>query len=109
MIEFAALCGFRATELSDIETAAGEALANAAEHGDLKVAAGFAVAATCDESVLVIEIKDYGTGFDTGAVVDRRPDPFAGRGYGIFLMKTLMDEVDYSESGTRIRLVKRAT
>lgn len=109
LIAFAAVCGFRANDLTDIESAAGEALSNAAEHGDRRAAAGFAVAATCDDAGLVIEIKDYGTGFDAGAAFARCPDPSAGRGFGIFLMKTLMDEVAYSESGTRIRLLKRAT
>ena len=108
LIAFAAGCGFHANDLTDIEIATGEALANAAEHGDRNAAAGFAVAATFDDDGIVIEIKDYGTGFDTGAAFARRPDPAAGRGYGIFLMKTLMDDVAYSESGTRIRLVKRA-
>ena len=63
--QFAATCGFGGTPLSDVVSAAGEALANAAEHGDRDAAQGFDVLATFDDGRLVIEIKDHGTGFDT--------------------------------------------
>jgi anti-sigma regulatory factor (Ser/Thr protein kinase) len=109
LIAFAAVCGFRNDELVDIESAAGEALANAAEHGDRVAAAGFSVNATCDDARLIIEIKDHGAGFDADAVVMSVPEPLAVRGHGIYLMQMLMDEVAYSERGTRVRLVKRAT
>jgi anti-sigma regulatory factor (Ser/Thr protein kinase) len=109
LIAFAALCGFESDELIDIESAAGEALANAAEHGDRTASAGFSVNATCDDADLVIEIKDHGAGFDADAVVFSVPEPLAVRGHGIYLMRMLMDEVAYSERGTRVRLVKRAT
>ena len=106
LIAFAARCGFDANELIDIESAAGEALANAAEHGDRVAAAGFTIGATFDGEELVIELKDFGAGFDADAALGRCPDPSAGRGYGIYLMKTLMDDVAYSERGTRIRMSK---
>jgi anti-sigma regulatory factor (Ser/Thr protein kinase) len=106
---FAARCGFAQHLLVDVESAIGEALANAAEHGDRDAARGFVVDALCDHAQLVVEIKDYGAGFDADAVVASAPDTSAGRGYGIFLMQTLMDEIAYSERGTRVRLVKRAT
>jgi serine/threonine-protein kinase RsbW len=107
LIDFAERCGFAGTDLIDIESAIGEALANAAEHGDRHVALGFEVDASCDDAYLTVEVKDYGAGFDAGAASGACPDTSSGRGFGIFLMRTLMDEVDYSERGTRIRLVKR--
>jgi anti-sigma regulatory factor (Ser/Thr protein kinase) len=105
---FAESCGFRDTPLADVENAAGEALANAAEHGDAVGALEFDITATFDGDRLVIEIDDHGCGFDAAAVLARpAPDAAGYRGFGVFLMRTLMDEVVYHESGSRIQLVKR--
>src|SRR5665213_2356364 len=107
VIDFAAQCGFDDGLLDDVESAVGEALANAAEHGDC--AAGFDVMATFEDARLVIEVKDHGAGFDCGSALERAnaPDASGNRGFGIFLMRTLMDEVAYSDCGSRIQLVKR--
>ncbi|HVA34298.1 MAG TPA: ATP-binding protein, partial [Candidatus Baltobacteraceae bacterium] len=57
---------------------------------------------------LVIEVKDHGTGFDpAGALSGAAPDGSGNRGFGIFLMRILMDEVAYSDCGSRITLVKQ--
>ena len=105
---FAAGCGFCGTLLSDVESATGEALANAAEHGNCEAAAGFDVTATFENARLAIEVKDHGTGFDCGAALERdAPDACGNRGFGIYLMRMLMDEVAYSDRGSRILLVKR--
>jgi anti-sigma regulatory factor (Ser/Thr protein kinase) len=107
LIDFAAQCGFDNGVLADVESAAGEALANAVEHGDC--AEGVDVMATFDGVRLVIEVKDHGIGFDCGPALERAnaPDTSGNRGFGIFLMRTLMDEVAYSDCGSRIQLVKR--
>lgn len=107
VIDFAAHCGFGDGSLDDVESAVGEALANAAEHGD--AAEGFDVTATFENARLVIEVKDHGVGFDCGAALQRpnAPDGAGERGFGIFLMRRLMDEVAYSDCGSRIQLVKR--
>jgi anti-sigma regulatory factor (Ser/Thr protein kinase) len=107
VIHFAERCGFTDGLLDDVESAVGEALANAAEHGDCSE--GFDVTATFEDAQLVIEVKDHGAGFDCRAVMDRAntPDASGSRGFGIFLMRTLMDEVAYSDCGSRIQLVKR--
>jgi anti-sigma regulatory factor (Ser/Thr protein kinase) len=107
VIDFAAQCGFDDGILDDVESAVGEALANAAEHGDC--AEGFDVTATFENAKLVIEVKDHGIGFDCGAALERAntPDASGSRGFGIFLMRTLMDEVAYSDCGSRIQLIKR--
>jgi serine/threonine-protein kinase RsbW len=105
---FAQTCGFRDTTLADVESAVGEALANAAEHSGAASERGLDVAATFDGQRLVIEICDHGPGFDTRTALARRSlDPAACRGFGIFLMRTLMDEVAFSERGSCIQLVKR--
>lgn len=108
LIDFAAACGFRGSVLADIENAVGEALANAAEHGNHGGSAGFDVNATFADACLVIEVQDRGAGFDCAtAVKDATADAFGNRGFGIFLMRTLMDEVAYTERGSCIQLVKR--
>jgi anti-sigma regulatory factor (Ser/Thr protein kinase) len=107
IIAFALRCGFDEAQLIDIESAVGEAVANAAEHGDGTVDAGFDIMASFDGARLTIEVKDYGAGFDSDAALAACPDTSAGRGYGIFLMRELMDELVYSDRGTRIRLVKQ--
>jgi anti-sigma regulatory factor (Ser/Thr protein kinase) len=106
---FAANCGFCGTVLSDIESAVGEALANAAEHSDREATSGIDIAATFEAGRLVIQIQDHGSGFDCTTALERsehQPSGGATRGFGIFLMRTLMDEVAYSERGSSIQLVK---
>jgi serine/threonine-protein kinase RsbW len=88
-----------------------EAGTNAIQHGCRKNGAGrihlrFEVAADS----LTIVVHDPGAGFD----LSRVPDPTSPenllreRGRGIFIMRQMMDEVDYSfDHGTTVRLVKR--
>jgi serine/threonine-protein kinase RsbW len=98
--------GFAEQDLADIETAVGEALANAAEHGH-RVDSVFDVRVFVERGRLIIEVQDDGCGF--GAVDSKATAPAhdAPRGFGIFLMRHLMDEVDYTERGTCVRLAKR--
>ncbi len=107
VVAFARACGFSAQELADIEAAVGEGLANSVEHAH-RSDDGIEVTATRNGGTLVIEIKDSGGGFDHGRVCAKaRPPTEAPRGFGTFIMRELMDEVSYSEVGTRLRLVKR--
>jgi anti-sigma regulatory factor (Ser/Thr protein kinase) len=103
---FAARCGFQNGSLADVESAVGEALANAVEHGSCDY--GFDVCATFDDESLIIEVKDHGPGFDCDKALARGA-PAAGStgGFGIFLMRQLMDEIAYSDRGSRVQLVKR--
>jgi serine/threonine-protein kinase RsbW len=56
-----------------------------------------------------IVVKDQGLGFDPNAV----PDPTApesidaDRGRGIWVMKSVMDEVSFERGGTEVRMRKR--
>ncbi len=92
--------------MSDIESAVGEALANCAEHG---AAHGTNIDVACryEGRTLTIEIKDAGQGFERWNVRDYvKPLSTAPRGYGTYIMRRLMDEIEYSEHGTRVRLTK---
>jgi len=107
IVAFAAANGFAGTALDDIESAVGEALANAAEHGH-RAGGEITVNAKISERAFVVEIEDRGPGFARwNASGSERPGPTAARGFGIFLMRELMDEVDYSSNGACVRLVKR--
>lgn len=98
---------FGGDDLSDIESAVGEALANCAEHGYVN---GTNIDVLCryQGGELSVEIKDAGNGFDRWNACDFvKPLSTAPRGYGTFIMRRLMDEIEYSDRGTRVRLVKR--
>ncbi|HEX5274174.1 MAG TPA: ATP-binding protein [Candidatus Rubrimentiphilum sp.] len=98
---------FSGEDLSDIEYAVGEALSNSAEHGH-KTGTAIDVLCRCDGRDLIIEVKDSGAGFPRWNASDYvRPMSHAARGYGTFIMRELMDEMEYSEQGTRLRLSKR--
>jgi anti-sigma regulatory factor (Ser/Thr protein kinase) len=95
-------------DLTDIESAVGEALANCAEHGSVN---GSTIDVRCrySDGMLSIEIQDGGGGFEHWTARDcPRPQSDAPRGYGTYIMRRLMDEIEYSERGTRVRMVKRA-
>ena len=107
IVEFAKNCGFSGQPLADIEVAVGEGLANAVEHGYCDRGL-LEVSARWTSDALIIEIKDEGVGFDHDTVCSHpRPPAEALRGFGTFIMRELMDDVRYSELGTRLRLLKR--
>jgi anti-sigma regulatory factor (Ser/Thr protein kinase) len=106
-VDFARAAGFSGDDLCDIEFAVGEALANAVEHGH-SVGATIEVRCALRGNALVVEVKDEGSGF-TRRRSHGPPSPRGSyeRGYGIYIIKSLMDDVTYSEQGTRVKLVKR--
>jgi serine/threonine-protein kinase RsbW len=97
---------------SDIELAVREALVNAIVHGnqqDPRKCVYVRSRCTTDGEVS-ITIDDEGQGFNSDAV----PDPTSPtnrlrtHGRGIYLMKTLMDEVDFQQGGSVVHMRKRA-
>jgi serine/threonine-protein kinase RsbW len=95
-----------------IELALREALANAILHGnqqnsDKRVQVKCRCATNGDVSVT---IEDEGHGFEYDSV----PDPTSPanrlqpRGRGIYLMRTLMDEVQFEQGGSVVHMRKRA-
>jgi serine/threonine-protein kinase RsbW len=103
---FARLCGFSLDEVGDIRLAAGEALSNAVEHGASSRSNGFSVLCIFENDELTIEIRDNGVGF---APDDRIAAPIEerNRGFGIYLMRRLMDAVQFDRNGTLVRLMRR--
>ncbi len=102
----------RQAKRNDLAMALAEALANAALHGNggdprkrvsIAVELGPGPCAT-------IEVRDSGEGFDAEALPDPT-DPsnlFNPSGRGVFLMRRLVDELEYNDKGNCVRLtVKR--
>lgn len=102
---------FSQDDLERIETAVGEAVLNAVRHGSpLGPENQVTVHSSCNESGLIIDVSDEGKGFNPEEVP--KPDPYQlqSSGYGIALMRGMMDEVTFSRNekgGTTVRLFKR--
>ena len=96
----------------EIELALSEALVNAIVHGnqqDPRKRVYVNCRCTTDGEVS-ITVEDEGHGFENDAV----PDPTSPEnllrthGRGIYLIRTLMDEVDFEQGGSVVRMRKRA-
>jgi serine/threonine-protein kinase RsbW len=64
---------------------------------------------TADEAKLELSIRDHGAKFDLNAYTPPDLDEPREGGYGIYIIRSLMDEVEYdtsAEQGTTLRLVK---
>ena len=109
VMEFLKSSPFSSEELADVELAVGEASSNALKYGSPKGELD-EVTVKCmkNEHTLIVEISDNGGGFDPEAVSPLTPDGLAEGGMGIFLMRALMDTVEFEfRSGTTVRLTKR--
>ena len=94
--------------VSDIVSATHEAAKNAVVHNP-QVEAPVEVVCKVMADAVVIEVSDRGGGFDRGMIPPRQPDPEALEGRGIFIIYSLMDEVEAhtGTTGTRITMLKR--
>jgi serine/threonine-protein kinase RsbW len=96
----------------DIEMALLEALANAVIHGNGDNS-GKRVYVTCRcymDGEVSITVRDDGKGFDSSTVLypTRLENLLFTHGRGIYLMKTLMDEVSFEEGGSVVRMRKNS-
>ena len=96
----------------DIEMALLEALANAVIHGNGDSSCK-SVHVTCRcymDGEVSITVRDEGKGFDSSAVPDPtfRENLLFTHGRGIYLMKTLMDEVSFEEGGAVVMMRKKS-
>jgi serine/threonine-protein kinase RsbW len=111
--DFVQSCGVAEEAAFGIDMAVREAITNAMVHGNKEdEAKTVEVTLNCLENALEIEVKDQGEGFDPTSVPDPT-DPaniMKTSGRGIFLMRSFMDEVQWSmrpEGGTTVRMVKK--
>lgn len=100
--------GFSTGQREDLEVALAEALANAVVHGN-QLRPDSVVSVTVEVEPrrgASVTVKDSGAGF----VSDTLPSPLEPekllepRGRGVFLMRRLMDGVDYNARGNEVRL-----
>lgn len=91
----------------NIMIAVTEAVNNAIKHGNSSNSSkNVFLSLTLNENLLKFVVKDEGAGFDHNNL----PDPTAPEnlekpgGRGIFLMKHLSDEVEFSENGKTVEL-----
>jgi serine/threonine-protein kinase RsbW len=96
----------------NLAVALAEALSNAAVHGNrLRSSARVRVAvAVTPRRCAVIDVADSGDGFDLAAVSDPTDETrlLVPGGRGVFLMRRLVDEIEYNAAGNRVRLTVRA-
>jgi serine/threonine-protein kinase RsbW len=103
-VDFAASVGkiihLPAERIEDLKTAVAEACTNAIEHGNkMKPSARVSISFTIEESKLQVAVRDEGMGIGQitppnieHTIAGRKDRP---RGWGIFLIKSLMDEVEF--------------
>ena len=106
LIGFAKQLDLDAEIIIDLETAVGEALANAAEHGR-RPGGTIRLEAWLTDLGLEAAVSDDGPGFAPGTISEDHPAALAPRGYGLFLMQALMDEVEFRNDGKTVWFLKR--
>lgn len=106
---------FTYDEIEEIKIGVGEACVNVIHHAYCPPSPGDEIVIRCIvyPNKLVTIVKDTGQGFDSKFVQEyvecsdlKQPDKV---GLGIFLIKTVMDEVEYDTNmphGTQVRMVK---
>lgn len=131
---FASIFQIHRINNTQIAMCLGEAITNAAVHGNLEVPSSLkeeswdefhkmvetrekmpqfgerTVTVTCHltSESFSVEVEDQGAGFDTRSLPDPR-DPenlLAASGRGLFLIRIYMSQVTWNEKGNRIRMVK---
>jgi anti-sigma regulatory factor (Ser/Thr protein kinase) len=95
-----------------IRLAVDEAMANAWRHGvRLRDDVPFDVSYLISDQGFQLRVRDSGSGFDHESL----PDPtveenlFKSHGRGVFLIRQVMDDVEFNEAGNEIMLAKRFT
>jgi serine/threonine-protein kinase RsbW len=101
--------GFDKDEIFDIRLCVEEALVNAIKHGNkLKPDLSVSVDVQLDKEGLTVNVRDEGSGFD----YKKLPDPTKKENYsrphgrGVFLIKNLMDRVEFLDNGRCIKMSK---
>lgn len=98
--ECARNAGFSGQDVHNITVAVGEAVGNVMKHSYKgAVDRSFTLVCRSGPEAFEVQIRDEGEPFDLTQMEPRPPDELRVGGRGVFLMRTLMDEIDYSRSG----------
>jgi serine/threonine-protein kinase RsbW len=107
-----AAAGLSDEQRDNLAVAVAEALSNAAVHGNgLGSSKMVRVIVSVDEGrCAIVEVTDFGPGFDQHGVRDpTHPERvLVPGGRGVFLMRRLVDRLEYNPSGNSVRLVMEA-
>ena len=102
-------CNFSQDDIFAVHLSLQEAFLNAIRHGN-KIDASKEVKIDYLVSLEKVEISmtDEGNGFDPDAVPDPRigDNLYKTEGRGLFLMRSYMDVVEFSEAGNVVRMVR---
>jgi serine/threonine-protein kinase RsbW len=114
---FARIIGFVQERIEDLKTAVSEACLNAIEHGNKgRPGARVIVTMSFDDDTLSVLVKDEGSGvFELPEVpdIERRIETLdPPRGLGIYLIKQLVDHVEFNQmtkDGHMVRMAIKMT
>jgi serine/threonine-protein kinase RsbW len=117
---FAKIVGFRPERIEDLKTAVAEACINAMEHGNKNdPSARVVISMHYNDHIFSVSVMDQGKGLDNSNKPYEEPDIElkiqqlqTPRGLGIFLIKQLVDEVEFNQTtdeGHMVRMVFRIT
>ncbi|NQT95609.1 MAG: ATP-binding protein [Candidatus Omnitrophica bacterium] len=98
------------SDIFDIRLSLEETLINAIKYGNkFDKSLPVSIDVSCEENLISITIEDKGEGFDYKGVPDPTEEEniLRSRGRGVFLVKHIMDKVEYNKKGNRITMVKR--
>lgn len=101
--------GFDIEAIEDIKVAVSEACTNVVCHGQVGYCQSYEVVCEIGNNKLIISIVDQAGGYDTADYKEPEIECLKEGGLGIFIIKTLMDEVTIlSElgTGTSIQMIK---
>jgi serine/threonine-protein kinase RsbW len=110
---FARIIGFVSDRIEDLKTAVAEACINAIEHGNkARPDARVIVTMNYQDSVLSVSVKDEGEGIEKFPeepdILQKIENLQTPRGLGIFLIKQLVDQVEFNKmtsEGHMVRMV----
>ena len=93
----------------NIGLVSSEAVTNAIRHGTRFEGDLLAVTVEITDDLFSLRVLDHGPGFDLDAVTNPDLDQPAEGGYGIFIIKSLMDEVRYvrNDDANALVMIKR--
>jgi serine/threonine-protein kinase RsbW len=110
LLDRVAQLGLVQVEQSNLFVALDEAFVNAVKHGNRNDPRKLLrVTAELSAREAIFTVEDEGDGFDVREIPDPT-DPanlFKSTGRGVLLIYNIMDEVEYSERGNRLKMVKR--
>jgi serine/threonine-protein kinase RsbW len=102
--------GFTEDRIEDLKTAVAEACLNAIEHGNkMDTGTKVGITLTIEESKLQVAVRDEGKGvgeISSPSIESKIEGKDKTRGWGIFLIKSLMNEVKFEPSPEGGNVVK---